>query len=144
MRLRRERKELCYNLKASCKMEPDCDTWSWKVWERCRDWSCALPTTGSESFSSFRAAKRLLTAGPKKLILKILRQKTNTQTDPMIISFSAKRPSHLLQLNINCCLSSQMTDMSSVKIPAAKTLLESTRTTSLTARVQLFPLRNDS
>lgn len=31
---------LCYNLKASCKMEPDCDTWSWKVWESCRDWSC--------------------------------------------------------------------------------------------------------
>lgn len=90
MRLRRERKELCYNLKASCKMEPDCDTWSWKVWERCRDWSCVLPTTGSESFSSFRAAKRLLSLRPKKLILKILRQKTNTQSDPMIISFSAK------------------------------------------------------
>lgn len=40
MRSGRERKELCYNLKANCKMEPDCDTWSWKVWETCRDWSC--------------------------------------------------------------------------------------------------------
>ncbi|GAA6085683.1 uncharacterized [Tachysurus ichikawai] len=30
---------LCFNLKASCKMEPDCDTWNRKVWERCREQS---------------------------------------------------------------------------------------------------------
>lgn len=28
---------LCFNLKASCKMEPDCDTWNRNVWERCRE-----------------------------------------------------------------------------------------------------------
>lgn len=91
MRLRRERKELCYNLKASCKMEPDCDTWSWKVWERCRDWSCVLPTRGTELLSSSRAAKRRRRLQPKGLILKILRLKTNTVSHPMIISPSAKR-----------------------------------------------------
>lgn len=122
MRLRRERKELCYNLKASCKMEPDCDTWSWKVWERCRDWSCVLPATGSGSFSSFKAARRLLSLRPKKLILKILRQKTNTQSDPMIISFSAKR----LQLHTNHCLSNQMTGtLIPAKISAANIILGS-------------------
>lgn len=42
MRFGRGKKRLCYNLKASCKMEPDCDTWSWKVWEGCRDWSCVF------------------------------------------------------------------------------------------------------
>lgn len=91
MRSRRERKELCYNLKASCKMEPDCDTWSWKVWEPCRDLGCVLLTAGFESLSSFRAAKSLLSLRPKKLILIIFRQRTNPRSDPMIISLSAKR-----------------------------------------------------
>lgn len=47
---------LCFNFKASCKMEPDCDTWKRKFWEKCREQGRVLKQLGDLNPSAAKEA----------------------------------------------------------------------------------------